>query len=38
MITLIVSIILLAAAYFTYGKIVARFLEVDPSRKTPAFT
>ena len=38
MITLIVSILLLVAAYFTYGKIVARYLDVDPSRKTPAFT
>ena len=38
MITLIISILLLIAAYFTYGKIAARYLDIDPSRKTPAFT
>ena len=38
MITLLASILLLIAAYFTYGKIVARYLDVDPSRNTPAFT
>lgn len=37
MITFIVSIVLLVAAYFIYGKIVERFLDVDPSRKTPAY-
>ena len=28
---------LLVAAYFVYGKIVERFLGVDPARKTPAY-
>ena len=37
MVTFIVSIVLLVAAYFIYGKIVERFLDVDPSRKTPAY-
>ena len=37
MITFIVSILLLIAGYFIYGKVVERYLEVDPSRKTPAF-
>lgn len=37
MITFTVSILLLIAAYFIYGKIVGRFLDVDPSRKTPAY-
>ena len=37
MITFTVSILLLIAAYFLYGKIVAKYLDVDPSRKTPAY-
>lgn len=37
MITFIVSILLLIAGYFIYGKVVERYLDVDPSRKTPAF-
>lgn len=37
MITFIVSILLLVAGYFLYGKIVERYLDVDPSRKTPAY-
>lgn len=37
MITFIVSILLLVAAYFFYGKIVEKYLDVDPSRKTPAY-
>ncbi len=37
MITFIVSILLLIAGYFIYGKFVARFLEVNPGRKTPAY-
>ena len=37
MITFILSIILLVAGYFIYGKIVERYLDVDPSRKTPAY-
>ncbi len=37
MITFIVSILLLVAGYFLYGRFVARYLDVDPSRKTPAY-
>jgi len=37
MITFVLSIILLVAGYFVYGKIVERYLGVDPSRKTPAY-
>ena len=37
MITFLVSVLLLVAAYFVYGKIVERFLGVDPARKTPAY-
>ncbi len=37
MITFLVSILLLVAGYFIYGKFVGRFLEVDPARKTPAY-
>ncbi len=37
MITFLVSILLLVAGYFVYGKFVARFLDVDPERKTPAY-
>ena len=37
MITFILSILLLVAGYFVYGKIVERYLDVDPSRKTPAY-
>lgn len=38
MITFIVSILLLIAGYFLYGKVVERRLDVDPSRQTPAYT
>ena len=37
MITFILSILLLVAGYFVYGKIVERYLGVDSSRKTPAY-
>ena len=37
MITFIASILLLVAGYFIYGKVVERFMGVDPSRKTPAY-
>lgn len=37
MITFLISILLLIAGYFLYGKFVARFIGVDPSRKTPAY-
>ena len=37
MITFLASILLLVAGYFIYGKVVERFLGVDPSRKTPAY-
>ena len=37
MITFFVSILLLVAAYFVYGRVVERFLNVDPSRRTPAY-
>ena len=37
MITFILSALLLVAAYFVYGKVVERYLDVDPSRKTPAY-
>ena len=37
MITFAVSIFLLIAAYFLYGKLVEKYLDVDPSRKTPAY-
>jgi carbon starvation protein CstA len=37
MITFIVAILLLVAGYFLYGKIVERYLDVDPAKKTPAY-
>jgi carbon starvation protein CstA len=37
MITFAICILLLIAGYFVYGKIVARYLDVDPSRQTPAY-
>ena len=37
MITFIVAVLLLIAGYFVYGKVVERYLSVDPSRKTPAY-
>lgn len=37
MITFILAILLLVVGYFLYGKIVARYLDIDPSRKTPAY-
>ena len=38
MITFCLSILLLVAGYFVYGKFVDRFFGADPSRKTPAET
>lgn len=38
MITFLLSILLLVAGYFVYGKIVEKYLDVDPSRQTPAYT
>ena len=38
MITFICAVLLLIAAYFLYGKIVEKFLGVDASRETPAYT
>lgn len=38
MITFAICILLLVAGYFFYGKVVARRLDVDPSRPTPAYT
>lgn len=37
MITFIISIVLLIAGYFIYGKVVERYLDVDSSRLTPAY-
>lgn len=37
MITFSIAILLLVAGYFVYGKIVERYLDVDPSRPTPAY-
>ncbi len=37
MITFLISVLLLVAGYLVYGKFVARFLDVNPSRKTPAY-
>lgn len=37
MITFIVAILLLVAGYLVYGKVVERYLDIDPSRKTPAY-
>lgn len=37
MITFLISILLLVAGYFLYGKFVAGYLDVNPSRKTPAY-
>ena len=37
MITFLLSILLLVAGYFVYGKIVEKYLDVDPSRQTPAY-
>ena len=37
MITFFISVVLLVVSYFTYGKIVERYLDVNPSRKTPAY-
>lgn len=37
MITFITAILLLVAGYFVYGKIVERYLGVDPAKKTPAY-
>ena len=38
MITFLLSILLLVAGYFVYGKIVEKYLDVDFSRQTPAYT
>ena len=37
MITFVLSIFLLLAGYFVYGKFVERFLGADPARRTPAY-
>ena len=37
MITFLLSVLLLIAAYFIYGKVVERYLDTDPSRNTPAY-
>ena len=37
MITFLISICLLLAGYFLYGRFVERFVGADPSRKTPAY-
>ena len=37
MISFVLSIVLLLAGYFVYGKFVERFIGVDSSRKTPAY-
>lgn len=37
MITFVLSIFLLVAGYFVYGKFVERFLGADPARRTPAY-
>lgn len=37
MVTFILSVLLLIAAYFIYGKVVEKFLDVDPTRRTPAY-
>jgi len=35
-VVVLISIVVLAAGYFTYGRIVARWLKLDDSRRTPA--
>lgn len=37
MITFLISVLLLIVGYFFYGKIVERYLDIDPTRKTPAY-
>ena len=37
MITFLISIALLLAGYFLYGRFVERFIGADPARKTPAY-
>lgn len=37
MITFLISIALLVAGYFLYGRFVERFIGADPERKTPAY-
>ncbi len=37
MITFLISILLLVAGYFLYGKFVERFFGADPAKKTPAY-
>lgn len=37
MITFLVSIVVLVAGYFVYGRIVGRFIGIDPQKKTPAY-
>ncbi len=37
MITFLISIALLVAGYFLYGRFVERFIGADPTRKTPAY-
>lgn len=38
MITLLISIAILVAGYFIYGKVCERIFEIDPSRPTPALS
>lgn len=38
MITFVCAVLFLIAAYFIYGKIVEKFLGIDPSKNTPAYT
>ena len=37
MVTFLISVLLLIVGYFIYGKIVERFIGVDPSKNTPAY-
>ena len=37
MITFLISILLLVVGYFIYGKVVERFIGIDPARNTPAY-
>lgn len=38
MITFICCLIILIAGYFIYGKFIERIFDIDPARKTPAYT
>lgn len=37
MITFLISVLLLVSGYLIYGKVVERFIGVDPARTTPAY-